>query len=186
MTGGTGSSGSTGDEAERPDPGTVGLIWAQAAGGVIGSGGGIPWHLPEDMAHFRAATAGSAVVMGRKTWASLPPRFRPLPGRVNIVVTRNVADVAADGATITDSPAAAIEAGTATGRAVWVIGGAELYRQTIALADRLEVTEIDIDAPGDAYAPPVSGWARQRRDPDAGWHVSAAGIRYRFITYVRG
>ena len=69
-------------------PARLGLIWAQARRRVIGREGALPWHLPQDMAHFRQATAGCAVIMGRKTWDSLPPRFRPLPGRMNIVITR--------------------------------------------------------------------------------------------------
>ena len=67
----------------------LGLIWAEARGGVIGKDGAMPWHVPEDLAHFRAATMGDPVIMGRRTWESFPPRFRPLPGRRNIVVTRN-------------------------------------------------------------------------------------------------
>src|SRR5690554_661473 len=78
-------------------PREIGMIWAEARGGVIGAEGGLPWHLPEDLAHFKAKTLGEAVVMGRKTWDSLPPRFRPLPGRENIVITRQP-DWTADGA----------------------------------------------------------------------------------------
>jgi dihydrofolate reductase len=66
----------------------IGLIWAQARGGVIGKDGTMPWHLPEDLAHFKRTTLSHPVIMGRKTWESLPPRFRPLPGRANLVVTR--------------------------------------------------------------------------------------------------
>src|SRR5699024_1639276 len=76
------------DPPARP-PAALGMIWAQAHGGVIGAGGAMPWHLPEDLAHFKATTAGHPVIMGRATWDSLPPRFRPLPGRRNIVVTRD-------------------------------------------------------------------------------------------------
>jgi len=68
----------------------LGLIYARARNGVIGAGGTLPWHLPADLAHFKAITQGCPVIMGRKTWDSLPPRFRPLPGRRNIVVTRQV------------------------------------------------------------------------------------------------
>ncbi len=75
----------------------IGLIWAESQGGVIGRAGGMPWHVPEDLAHFKDVTLGAPVIMGRKTWESLPPRFRPLPGRANIVVTHRD-DWAADGA----------------------------------------------------------------------------------------
>ena len=80
-------SGAFAGTADAAGP-EVGLIWAEARGGVIGAGGGMPWHVPEDLAHFKALTGAAPVVMGRKTWESLPPRFRPLPGRRNIVVTR--------------------------------------------------------------------------------------------------
>jgi dihydrofolate reductase len=75
----------------------LGLVWAQAHAGVIGRNGGMPWHVPEDLAHFKAVTLGAAVVMGRRTWESFPERFRPLPGRRNIVLTRD-ASWSADGA----------------------------------------------------------------------------------------
>ena len=75
----------------------VGLIWAEARGGVIGAEGGMPWHVPEDLAHFKAVTLGAPVIMGRKTWDSLPERFRPLSGRENVVITRQQ-DWTADGA----------------------------------------------------------------------------------------
>ena len=101
----------------------IGLIWAQARGGVIGDGGGIPWHIPEDMKFFRETTAGATVVMGRKTWDSLPSRFRPLPGRTNIVVTRDRA-WQPDGA-----PGVLVQHDlTLPDGDVWVIGGGEIYR----------------------------------------------------------
>ena len=99
---------------------TVGLVWAQAHDGVIGADGGMPWHVPEDLAHFRAVTGSSDVVMGRRTWESLPPRFRPLPGRRNIVVTRS-AEWSADGAERAASLDQALA--LADGDDVWVIGG---------------------------------------------------------------
>src|SRR5699024_616550 len=92
---GGGMSGA--DRAESAGGPRIGLIWAQARGGVIGAGGTMPWHLSEDLKHFSRTTTGSPVVMGRRTWESFPPRFRPLPGRTNIVIAREDA-VAADGA----------------------------------------------------------------------------------------
>lgn len=157
----------------------LGLIWAQTPTGVIGSGGGIPWHVPEDFAHFKEATLGSAVIMGRRTWDSLPERFRPLPGRRNIVVTRN-AEWAAEGAERAGSLDAALA--LASGEPVWVIGGGELYREAIARADVLEVTEIDLDVDGDTYAPDVAGWSGATGE----WQTSRTGIRYRFRTLRRG
>jgi dihydrofolate reductase len=164
----------------------VGLIWAEAHGGVIGAAGGMPWHVPEDLAHFKRTTDGAPVVMGRRTWDSLPPRFRPLPGRANIVVTRQ-SDWAADGAVRAGSveEALALAASDADER-IWVIGGAELFARTIDAADVLVVTELDLDVDGDTHAPARGpDWRMVAADPPAGWHTSSSGIRYRFLTFTR-
>ncbi|KJL46648.1 Dihydrofolate reductase [Microbacterium hydrocarbonoxydans] len=155
----------------------VGLIWAEAHGGVIGAQGGMPWHVPEDLAHFKDTTLGAPVVMGRKTWDSLPERFRPLAGRENIVITRQQ-DWAAVGA----RRAATVEEAVRGQDRVWIIGGAEIFRQVIADADRLEVTELDVEVDGDAYAPSKSGW---RLVDEGEWRTSRSGIRYRFLGYER-
>lgn len=155
----------------------VGLIWAEAHGGVIGAQGGMPWHVPEDLAHFKDTTLGAPVVMGRKTWDSLPERFRPLAGRENIVITRQQ-DWAAVGA----RRAATVEEAVRGRDRVWIIGGAEIFRQVIADADRLEVTELDVEVDGDAYAPSKSGW---RLVDEGEWRTSRSGIRYRFLGYER-
>jgi dihydrofolate reductase len=160
-----------------PKPLTV--IAAVARNGVIGVGNALPWHLPEDLQHFKALTMGNAVIMGRKTWESLPPKFRPLPGRHNIVVTRDPA-YAAPGATVVHSLE---EAAAAAGDAqAFVIGGAGLYRQALALATRLELTEIDADFAGDAHFPEFerNGWREVAR---ANGH--AADVSYAFVTYDR-
>jgi len=128
------------------------LIWAQARGGVIGRGGGIPWHLPEDMARFRSLTLGHPVVMGRRTWDSLPARFRPLPGRRNLVLTRSP-DWRADGCETLSDPGGLLQK-CEHSALVWIIGGAEIYRLFEPLATRAEITEVDIDVDGDALAPP--------------------------------
>ena len=107
-----------------PTP-TLTVIAAVARNGVIGKDNRLPWHLPADLKHFKALTTGHTVIMGRKTWESLPERFRPLPGRQNIVVTRN-AGYAASGATVVNSLADAVAA--ASGSEAFVIGGAELYQ----------------------------------------------------------
>jgi dihydrofolate reductase len=160
---------------------TLALIWAQANDRVIGAGGVMPWHLTEDLRRFRALTGADPVVMGRRTWESLPERYRPLPGRTNIVVTRQ-ADWTAPGALVAHSLEDAL---TAAGDAdtVWITGGAELYRQALPIADRLEVTEIDLDVDGDTRAPePGDGWS----SVDAGdWQTGSNGMRYRFVTYLR-
>lgn len=157
----------------------LGLIWAQTPSGVIGSDGTIPWHVPEDFAHFKRTTLGSTVIMGRRTWDSLPDRARPLPDRRNIVVSRN-GEWSAAGAERAGSLAEALR--LAGDEPVWVIGGGQLYREAIAAADVLEVTEIDLDVPGDTVAPPTEGWTG-----DVGeWLLSRTGIRYRFSTLTRG
>ena len=155
----------------------VGLIWAEARDGVIGAEGGMPWHVPEDLAHFKEITLTAPVVMGRKTWDSLPERFRPLPGRENIVITRQQ-DWSADGA----RRAADLPSAVRGLERVWIIGGAEIFAQVIGDADRLEVTEIDLEVAGDAYAPSKEGW---RLVDEGEWQTSRTGIRYRFLGYER-
>ena len=155
----------------------VGLIWAETAGGVIGAEGGMPWYVPEDLAHFKETTQGAPVVMGRKTWDSLPERFRPLPGRDNIVVTRQQ-DWTAEGA----RRAATVSEAVRGQEKVWIIGGAEIFRQVIADADRLEVTELDLTVDGDTFAPPKTGW---RVVDEGDWQTSRTGVRYRFLRYER-
>jgi len=158
---------------------TVGLIWAQSTSGVIGRDGGIPWVLPEDLAHFKALTIGHTVLMGRRTWESLPLRFRPLPGRRNIVVSRNP-DYRAEGAEVV----ASIEAGLGEGQN-WVIGGAEIYHLAMPLATRCEITEVDIDLhlrDDDTLAPVLDeSWTGTTGD----WQDSTSGLRYRFYRYRR-
>ena len=158
---------------------TLSLVWAQAHDRVIGAAGGMPWHVPEDLAHFKELTLGSTVVMGRKTWDALDPRFRPLPGRRNVVVTRDP-EWSADGAEVMHDLEDALAPAPDP---VWVIGGAELFAATIDRADHLEVTELYLDVDGDTFAPPIgSGW--QVTD-ESDWQQSRAGIRYRFLTYGR-
>ncbi len=169
----------------------VGLIWAQADDAVIGRDGAMPWHVPEDLAHFVQITSGAPVVMGRSTWDSLSPAYRPLPGRRNIVVTRQES-WAADGAERAGSVPQALQiAAEASPAWVWVIGGGEIYRSAIAEADRLEVTQLRVPGfsptPDDVRAPQIdpSVFGLTEQDPDAGEHTSRTGIRYRFLRYDR-
>ncbi|MFC5667209.1 dihydrofolate reductase [Kitasatospora misakiensis] len=165
----------------------IGLIWAQTPDGVIGADNTMPWHLPEDLEHFKATTLGHPVVMGRRTWESIPPRFRPLPGRRNIVVTRDPR-WAADGADRAGSldealRLAAAAPGAGTTAEAWVIGGGQLYRSAIALATTLSVTEIDLSVEGDTYAPAIDpAWTLTE---DRGPQTSTSGLRYRIRTYTR-
>jgi dihydrofolate reductase len=163
---------------------SVGLIWAEARGGVIGKEGGMPWHLPEDLAHFKRVTVGSPVLMGRRTWDSIAPRFRPLPGRRNIVITRQ-SDWSADGAEVAHSLHEALELAAGDDR-TWVIGGGQIFREAIDGADRLEVTEIDASFAGDSFAPAVDeSWVAVAVEPGSGWAASPTGIPYRFLRYER-
>ncbi len=161
---------------------SVGLIWAQAANGVIGGDGALPWYLPEDLAHFRTTTQGATVVMGRKTWESLPAKVRPLAGRDNIVVTTQ-SDWRAAGAVAAHSLDEALAQGT---KDVWVIGGASVYAAALDRADRAVVTELQKDFDGDVHAPMLTtNWRRDSSEPQTGWHQSRTGLRYRFATYTR-
>lgn len=156
------------------------LIYAKARNGVIGRNGALPWHLPQDLQHFKRLTLGATVLMGRKTWDGLPERFRPLPGRRNLVLTRQTG-WQAPGAEVVHSLTQACAAVPAPDT-LWVIGGAELYRQALALASRVEVTEIDADFTGDAYAPTLGPeWQVVARTPG----VPEAPLAHAFVSYAR-
>jgi dihydrofolate reductase len=158
---------------------SLGLIWAQSPSGVIGRAGGIPWRLPEDQARFKEMTLGHTVVMGRLTWESLPSKVRPLPGRGNVVVSRQ-ADYVAEGATVVGSLDEAL-----TDNETWVIGGERIYTLALPIATRCEVTEVEVDLPrddDDAVAPVLDeAWVGVEGD----WMVSSSGLRYRFSSYSR-
>jgi dihydrofolate reductase len=159
----------------------VSLLAAVARDGVIGRDGTIPWHLPEDLARFRELTTGHVVVMGRRTWDSLPDRFRPLPGRRNVVVTRDP-NWSADGAERAGSLDEAL-ALAADAERVFVIGGAELYAAALPHADELLLTEIDLEIAGDTFFPEWSrdGLVEVSREE----RVSADGTPFAFVTYER-
>lgn len=159
------------------------LVWAQSADRMIGRDGVLPWRLPEDLARFRELTAGHPVIMGRRTWDSLPERFRPLPGRQNVVLTRQ-AGVAGDGAVVAHSVADALA--LVDGDDTWVIGGHDVYVAFLPLAERVELTQVDVVVGEGTRAPALGlGWEVTRRDPAQGWSTSATGLRYRFYTLVR-
>jgi dihydrofolate reductase len=127
------------------------LVVAVSKNGVIGKGGGLPWHISSDLKRFKALTMGKPIIMGRKTWESLPRK--PLSGRINFVVTRN-AGYEAEGAVIAKSVAAAIEAAEALNpEEIAVIGGGEIYAQALPLANRVYFTEVDMAVDGDTYFP---------------------------------
>ncbi|GAA1860123.1 dihydrofolate reductase [Myceligenerans crystallogenes] len=179
----------------------IGLIWAQArdAAGrpVIGAAGSIPWRIPEDFGHFKATTSGHPVVMGRLTWESLPKR--PLPRRTNVVVSGLGAVIGMADGTPHDDPTAtpttvevagslqeglALAAEAPGGDEVWVMGGSRVYAEAIGIADRLEVTEVDLRVEGDTFAPDIdpAAW----RQASAGeWTTSSSGVVFRYLTYLR-
>ena len=154
------------------------MIYARARNGVIGNLGQLPWHLPEDLAHFKRTTLGQPVLMGRVTWESLPEKFRPLPGRSNVVVSRQTSFSAA-GAQLASSLEAAMALFPPT-EIIWLVGGAQLYAQGLSIASQIVVTEIDADYEGDAFAPLISSndWTETHRTS----HVSAQGLAYHLVT----
>jgi dihydrofolate reductase len=152
---------------------TVRMIWAEARNRVIGAGGGIPWRLPGEQALFKERTMGATVVMGRSTWDSLPAGVRPLPGRQNVVLTRD-SDWHADGAEVARS----VEDVLARYDDVWVIGGAAIYAAFIPFADLIVRTEIDLDVTGDTYAPALSDeWVATPLQ----WQTTPDGVKFRVV-----
>ena len=160
----------------------IALIYARAANGVIGRHGTMPWHLPEDLAHFKQLTAGAPVLMGRKTWDSLPPRFRPLPGRLNLVITRQQ-DWHENGAQRMPSLREALLFAEQNGaKTAWVIGGGQIFADALPLARRAEVTEIAQDFDGDTFAPTLGAdWQEASREAGVG----ANGLAFAFVRYTR-
>ena len=159
----------------------ISLIAAVAKNRVIGKDNQLLWHLPEDMRYFRETTRGKAVIMGRKTWESLPDSFRPLPGRHNIVVSRNPSYQATGATLVTSLDEAKSKAGEAN--EVFIIGGAELYQQAMQIADRLYLTEIANNFEGDAFFPEVlpQVWEEISRKSQQG----TSGLEFSFVEYRR-
>lgn len=157
------------------------LVAAMGRERELGAGNQLLWHLPEDMAHFKAMTAGKPVLMGRKTWESLPPRFRPLPGRRNLVLTRGAPIEGAETVRSIDEALSLC----ADAPELCVIGGAEIYALALPRADRVELTEVDQAYPtADCWFPDLPAhFARYVGD----WQQSAGsqGLRYRFGTWSR-
>ena len=162
------------------------LIVAMARNNTIGIDNTLPWHLPNDLKYFRATTMGKPVVMGRKTYESIG---RPLPGRPNIVITRQ-ADFHADGVAVVSSLEAAIEmaarlAVDVESDEIMVMGGAEIYRQVLPLVERMYVTEVDADIDGDAFFPEFDrhGWTESARESHAPCEKNPHP--YSFVVYDR-
>jgi dihydrofolate reductase len=168
-------------QTPSPSRSRVSLIAAVTSNGGIGKNNALLWHEPADQKHFRLVTMGCPVIMGRKTWDSLPERFRPLPGRQNIVITRNE-NWHAQGALVSSSLQDALMLAAGADK-VFVIGGAEIYALALPLADELVLTEVNIDAEADAFFPEwkTGQFAEQSRTE----HQTAQGVRYAFVTYRR-
>lgn len=149
----------------------VAIVVAHSRNRVIGRDGGLPWHLPTDLRRFRELTSGGTVVMGRKTYESIPERFRPLPNRRNVVVSRNGCD----------APEVCRSVGEAVRGDCFVIGGGEVYAQALPLADRVYATEIDADVDGDALFPALDGFREVERSAP----IEENGHVFSFVTYDR-
>ena len=169
----------------------VGLVWAQTSDGVIGKDGDMPWHLPEDLKHFTRLTTGHPVIMGRKTWLSFPDKYRPLPGRTNIVITRQkdwANTPEAEGAVVVPSlDDALLESQFVDGgETVWILGGGDVFSQSTDLANVAVVTTIDVKADGDTFAPELGPtWEASAAVPPDGWLTADNGTRYRFTNWTR-
>ena len=157
------------------------LIVAVAENGVIGANGALPWHIPEDLKRFKALTLGKPVVMGRKTWESLPKR--PLPGRTNIVVSRD-SQFRADGAFAAHSFEQALEfAARGNTEDIAVIGGEMIFAAALPLASRICLTEVASSPAGDAFMPPID--REQWRETAREGPFQSNGLRYAFVTLER-
>jgi len=167
------------DDAERARPARLSLIVAMARNRVIGRAGRLPWRLPSDQQRFKALTMGHHIIMGRKTWESIG---RPLPGRVSVVVTHNKAYAAA-GATVVGSLKEALAFAHGDPEA-FVIGGGELYGQALPLAERIYVTELVDDYPGDVFFPPLAQ-AEWRAVEHEQYAAHGAEPAWAFVVYER-
>lgn len=159
----------------------IGLIWAQTLKGVIGAKNKLPWRLPEDLRHFSKITKHQTVIMGRNTWESLPSAYKPLPDRVNIIITSQKIDVKKGNVIVVSSLEEALS--KVETEWAWIIGGGQLYSSTIHLADRLEVTWINLPSVhGDTFAPEIP----INFIPEGGqvWNISLSNIPYAFASYI--
>ena len=157
------------------------LVLAIADNDVIGAGGAIPWRIAEDMKRFKALTIGKPLIVGRKTWESFPKR--PLPGRTNIMITRDAA-YRAEGAVVVHSLDDALaRARSESPSEIVIAGGADIYRATLPLATRVELTEVHVQPQGDAHFPRAlfNGWRETAREE----HATAEGLNYSYVTLVR-
>jgi dihydrofolate reductase len=156
----------------------IACVVAHSRNRVIGRDGDLPWHLPADLRRFRELTSGHAVVMGRRTYESLPDRFRPLPNRRNLVLSRDPS-FRAECAEIFGDLASAL---AACGGDCFVIGGGATYAEALSVADRVYATEIDAEVEGDTFFPELAGWRQVEASPPE----TDNGHSFSFVTYERG
>jgi dihydrofolate reductase len=179
-----GSGGCSQSKIQNPKS-KITMIVAMSRNRVIGRRGELPWHLPADLARFKRRTMGLPVIMGRKTWAAIPERFRPLPGRTNIIITREPG-YAAEGAIVThslDEALAAARTAAPVATEVFIAGGAEVYRRALPVADRIDVTLVEATiADGDAFFPEFesdSSWRMVCEERHAADTKHASGYVFR-------
>lgn len=155
---------------------TIAHIAAVSSNACIGKDGTLPWHIPEDMKFFKETTTGHVVLMGRKTWESIPEKFRPLPNRKNIVITRKDHYAVPEGVAVYNSIEAALEAHNE--ETIFIIGGGQIYTETFPLADELFITHVEREVDGDTFFPDI--------DPDV-WEVCWQDDRegFSFVKYIR-
>ena len=155
---------------------SINIIVAASENNVIGRDGGLPWHLPEDLKRFKKLTLGHVVVMGNKTWESIPEKYRPLPGRKNIVLAREENYVVPDNVQHFSSLDTALD--TYKDETVFIIGGGEIYRQTLDRADKVYLTRVHKKIDGDVFFPEIdlNIWKEIEREDHP---------EYSFLTYVK-
>lgn len=161
----------------------ISLVYAQSRNGIIGADGGLPWHLPSDLKRFKETTLGKPIIMGRKTWEGLPRK--PLPGRLNIVLTRQK-NFVAEGAVVASTVDEAVRAAGNVPE-ICVIGGGEIYGMFVPLADRIYLTEVDVEVVGDTNAPLLSAteWREVSHIPAERGEKDSAAFSTRVLERVR-
>lgn len=162
-------------------PQRISLVVGMANGNVIGINNTLPWHIPADLKHFKEVTLGKPIIMGRKTWASLP--FKPLPKRRNLVISRQADYIAVDTPHTEGHTSLASALAACPEAEVCIIGGAQIYAQAMAIATDLQVTLIDLDIDGDAFFPHIDPSIWQVCSSEE--HETEDGIHYAFIHYQR-
>lgn len=161
---------------------SVSAVWAENQDGIIGDGKGLLWHVPEDLKFFQMLTSGGIVVMGRKTWDSLPVKFKPLPNRVNVVVSRQE-DLEIPGAIVVGSVELAVK--RFENEQIWIIGGGEIYSNALPLTDFVyrTVVNVEVDTETPVFAPSLEGFVIFERSPL--FDSPKAGVSFYFEKWVR-